>query len=51
MWRERQLSSAAAKLNVYGAFIQGDLDIPKHLAGRVHEWYFDPRLPVAKLES
>ena len=39
MWREEQLSSP------------GDLDIPKHLAQRVHEWYFDPRLPAAKLES
>jgi hypothetical protein len=51
MWREQKLSSAAAKLTVYGAFIQRDLDIPKHLARRVDEWYFDPRLSAAKLES
>ena len=39
-WRALQLSPAAAKLTIYRAFIEGDLEIPKHLARRVHELYF-----------
>jgi hypothetical protein len=38
-WRAEQLSAEAAKLTIYGAFIEGDLDVPKHLARRVHELY------------
>ena len=26
---------------IYRAFIEGDLDVPKHLARRVHELYFN----------
>src|SRR5437899_7239299 len=42
-WRARQLSDAAAKLTIYRAFIEGDLEVPKHLARRVHEIYFTPQ--------
>ena len=42
-WRAQQLSAEAAKLTIYGAFIEGDLDVPKHLARRVHELYFNPQ--------
>ena len=42
-WRAQQLSTAAAKLTIYRAFIEGDLEIPKHLAPRVHELYFRPQ--------
>ncbi len=31
-WRSQQLSAQAAKLTIYGAFVEGDLDVPKHLA-------------------
>ena len=31
--------------HVHGALVKGDLDITRHRARRVHEWYFDPRLP------
>jgi hypothetical protein len=41
-WRAQQLSTAAAKLTIYRAFIEGDLEVPKHLARRVHEIYFTP---------
>ena len=41
-WRAQQLSAEAAKLTIYRAFIEGDLDVPKHLARRVHELYFNP---------
>jgi hypothetical protein len=42
-WRAQQLSAAAAKLTIYRAFIEGYLEIPKHLARRVHELYFTPQ--------
>ena len=42
-WRAQQLSPAAAKLTIDRAFIEGDLEIPKHLARRVHELYFTPQ--------
>jgi len=42
-WRAQQLSEAAAKLTIYRAFIEGDLQVPKHLARRVHDLYFNPQ--------
>ena len=42
-WRAQQLSPGAAKLTIYRAFIEGDLEVPKHLARRVHELYFAPQ--------
>jgi hypothetical protein len=42
-WRAQPLSPAAAKLTIYRAFIEGDLEIPKHLARSVHELYFTPQ--------
>jgi hypothetical protein len=33
--RAEQLSSEAAKLTIYRAFIEGELDVPKHLSRRV----------------
>jgi hypothetical protein len=43
IWRAQQMSDAAAKLTIYRAFIEGDLDVPRHLARRVHELYFNPQ--------
>ena len=40
-WRTQQLSAEAAKLTIYRAFIEGDLEVPRHLARRVHELYFN----------
>jgi hypothetical protein len=42
-WRAQQLTTAAAKLTIYCAFIEADLDAPKHLARKVHEIYFTPQ--------
>ena len=42
-WRGQQLSADEAKLTIYRAFIEGDLDVPKHLARRVRELYFNPQ--------
>lgn len=41
-WRTQQLSAATAKLMIYRAFIEGGLEVPRHLARRVHELYFNP---------
>jgi hypothetical protein len=42
-WRISQLSDEAAKLIIYQAFIEGELEVPKHLARVVHHRYFDPQ--------
>jgi len=42
-WRISQLSDEAAKLVIYQAFIEGELDVPKYLARVVHSRYFDPQ--------
>jgi hypothetical protein len=44
-WRESQISTATAKLINYRAFIESELDAPKHLVRRVHELYFRPIYP------
>ncbi len=43
-WRVSQLPDADVKIVIYRAFVEGELEAPKHLARRVHELYFDPRL-------
>jgi hypothetical protein len=42
-WREQQLTTATAKLVIYRAFVEGELDAPRHLAQAVHQLYFNPR--------
>jgi hypothetical protein len=42
-WRTTQLSGEVAKLIIYRAFIEGILEVPKHLARVVHSFYFDPQ--------
>ena len=42
-WRESQLSDVEAKMLIYQAFIESDLEVPKHLARPVHELYFSPQ--------
>jgi hypothetical protein len=44
-WKETRLPDEAAKLVIYRAFVEGQLDAPKHLARRVHDQYFDPQVP------
>lgn len=44
-WRQLQLSDADAKLVIYRAFIEGDLEVPRHLARLVHQLYFEPQYP------
>jgi hypothetical protein len=42
-WRAQQLSGEVARLTIYRAFIEGELKVPKHLARRVHDLYFNPQ--------
>jgi hypothetical protein len=44
-WKETQLTDENAKVLIYRAFIEDELDVPKHLARDVHSLYFDPQLP------
>ena len=39
-WRQTELSDVAAKMIIYEAFIEGELEVPKHLARCVHDYYF-----------
>jgi len=42
-WKCRQLGDHEAKLIIYRAFTEGELDAPKHLDRVVHHLYFDPQ--------
>jgi len=43
-WRGSQITDVTAKMIIYQAFIESELDIPKHLARPVHDLYFNPQL-------
>jgi hypothetical protein len=42
-WRDSQLSDVSARLVIYQAFIEGELEVPRHLARTVHDLYFNPQ--------
>jgi hypothetical protein len=44
-WKGSQLTDERAKLLIYSAFVEGELPVPRHLARRVHERYFNPQYP------
>ena len=44
-WRKAQITDAEAKAVIYRAFIEDELDAPKHLARIVHREYFEPSFP------
>jgi len=44
-WRDSQLSDAAAKLMIYRAFVEAELDIPHHPDRTVHDRYFNSQYP------
>jgi hypothetical protein len=43
-WKGTRLPDESAKLVIYRAFVEGELDAPKHLARRVHDLYFNPQV-------
>jgi hypothetical protein len=42
LWRQSQLANVEAKMVIYEAFIEGELEVPRHLAHTVHDCYFNP---------
>ena len=38
-WRQTEPSDVAAKMIIYEVFIEGELEVPKHLARGVHDYY------------
>ena len=54
-WKGTRLTDESAKLVIYRAFVEGELDVPKHLARRVHDLYFNAQIeefaPADNLES
>jgi hypothetical protein len=43
-WKRTRLSDENAKLIIYRAFIERELEAPKHLVRGVHDHYFNPRV-------
>ena len=43
-WKVMCLPDESAKLVIYKAFVEGKLEVPKHLARRVHDLYFNPQI-------
>jgi len=43
-WKATRITDESAKLAIYRAFVEGELDVPKHLARRVHDLYFNPQV-------
>jgi hypothetical protein len=41
-WQQNQITDPS-KLVIYQAFIEGGLEVPRHLARTVHDFYFNPR--------
>ena len=45
-WRQTQISDDRAKLSLYEAFVEGELEAPKTLLPDVHRLYFQPRFAL-----
>jgi hypothetical protein len=43
LWRQTQLSDDRAKLILYRAFVEDELDAPRSLLSPVHRLYFEPQ--------
>lgn len=41
-WRDTLLTDVSAKLIIYRAFVEGGLEVPRHLDRKVHDLYFNP---------
>src|SRR3981081_958599 len=42
-WQRRELTDVTAKVVIYEAFVEGNLEAPKPLARSVHDLYFEPK--------
>jgi hypothetical protein len=43
-WKDTQLSDVTAKLLIYEAFVEGAMELPRHLLKPIHDGYFKPEL-------
>jgi len=50
-WQKSELTDVTARIIIYQAFIEGKLDVPKHLARRVHDFYFEPQYNEFRLRT
>jgi hypothetical protein len=41
-WQRSELTDVSVKVVICAAFVEGQLDAPKHLARTVHDLYFEP---------
>jgi len=44
-WRQTQITDDRAKLILYEAFVEGELEAPRSLLPDVHRLYFEPEYP------
>ena len=42
-WRDQQITDVTAKLIIYRAFVEGELEVPTSLMADVHCHYFEPK--------
>jgi hypothetical protein len=42
-WQKSELTDVTAKVVIYEAFVEGKLEVPKHLARTVHDLYVEPK--------
>ena len=45
-WRQTQMTDERAKLILYAAFVEGELEAPKSLLPEVHRLYLEPESPA-----
>jgi hypothetical protein len=43
-WKGTHLPDETTKLVIHRAFVEGELDVPKHFARRTHKLYFNPQV-------
>jgi hypothetical protein len=48
LWRQSELTDVTAKMIIYQAFIESELEVPRRLARRMHDLYFDPQYDECK---
>ena len=42
-WQRSELTEVTAKVVIFEAFVEGELEAPNHLARTVHDLYFEPK--------
>jgi hypothetical protein len=42
-WQRSELTDVSAKVVIYEAFVEGKLEVPRHLARTLHDLSFEPK--------